>query len=371
MTFEDTVVDVLKICPPDTQYLAAVSGGADSVAMLAALVASKQRGEVKNLHCITIDHGMRGDESRADAEFVRSLCEQWQIPCNITSIPRGKIAETARKRGIGLAAAARLYRRRAWLQEASRLENEPGPVRILVAHTTDDLLETSLMRVLLGAGPQGLAAMPVSRGRILRPLLTVSRCDVLAYLKEKNIPWREDPSNADTAYLRNRVRGRLIPVLNEHFPHWRTTLASFAHTQSLAARFIKIEAKRRITWIPGRQSGNPRLYTNAANFFSQLAIIREEALFAGMNMLLDPKSSSKIKRATIRLFSDGNVKAVDLGALRLLHEDDNVIICAVSKNEICEYGFSLLINKPGLYTLKGITIEAFDNPDGGFIIRGH
>ncbi|MCL2044302.1 MAG: tRNA lysidine(34) synthetase TilS [Treponema sp.] len=368
--FEHTVAAALKNCLPGEVCLAAVSGGADSTAMLAALAAINEReGHGFKLHCITIDHGIRPEaDSRGDVEFVRSLCSDYHIPCRIVSVLPGKVAALAKKRGIGIEAAARLYRRRAWFREAKQL----NAVRIFVAHTADDMLETALMRILRGAGPSGLAAMPANKGRIVRPLLTLNRSDVIGYLKEKRIPWREDSTNADIHYLRNRIRHELIPQLNNHFPQWRKSLASFAQTQSLTAEFIKNEAAGRITWVLESGIRDGYLHTDANNFFSQPAIIREEALFQGINKLVQKPLDTSVKRTTIRHFSDGGVKAADCGSFKLLHENEYIIISVVQKTG-SEYGFSLLINMPGLYTLKEITIEVCEIPadaphiDDGFL----
>ncbi|MDR0495249.1 MAG: tRNA lysidine(34) synthetase TilS [Treponema sp.] len=403
MDFENTIAAVIQHCPPGTALLAAVSGGADSTAMLAALAALKGRGADFSLRCIHVEHGIRpAAESRGDAEFVQSLCQKLSVPCRVISVAPGAIAAAARKRGIGIEASARLYRRRAWFREARRLESE-GPVRVLTAHTADDMLETALMRILRGSGPCGLAAMPVSRGRLLRPLLTLSRRDVLAYLGEKGFSWREDSTNTDTQFLRNRIRRRLVPHLNEYFPQWRAALASLAETQSLTAEFISTEASRNIQWQPSPVPHS--LCADAETFFAQPAIIREEALFQGINKL---GISGKIKRANIRRFAQGKAAAADLGFAQLRKNAQQVTISIKphkddlesfpsslfpvprspfpspyspvpspqppvpspqspvpqSPSPHSEYGFSLLINTPGSYNLKGIEIKASECPDG-------
>jgi len=351
------VAAAIADCPPGTVLLAAVSGGADSIAMLAALAAVRNRATSSrsafNLRCIHIEHGIRPPaESRGDAEFVRSFCKQFRIPCRIVSIAPGKIAAAAKARGIGIEAAARQYRHHAWFREARRLETLPAilsailplalpsalPVRILTAHTADDMLETALMRIFRGAGPSGLAAMPANRGSLLRPLITLSRRDILDYLADRNITWREDSTNMDTQFLRNRVRHCLIPQLNEHFPQWRTTLTALAETQSLTAEFIDDEASRRVLWQLSTPSS---LHTDAEAFFAQPAIIREEALFQGIDRLLpsshDTARSRKIKRVNIRRvnirrFSEGAITAVDLGPLDLRRKGEHIVL-SVKKNK--------------------------------------
>ena len=446
-SFESAVAKALKDCPPGTVCLAAVSGGADSVAMLVALAGIKEwgmgngdrgmgiggQGAAFDLRCIHVEHGIRPEaESRGDADFVRGLCERLCVPCRVVAIPPGKIVAMAKRRGLGIEAAARLYRRRAFFREAARLDEarldaagieaaSSAPARVLTAHTADDALETTLMRILRGAGPSGLAAMPASRGRLLRPLLALSRRDVLGYLAEKNISWREDSTNTDTAFLRNRIRHRLIPLLNETFPQWHGALASLAETQSRVADFLEHEARQRVTWEWGMGSGEwgvgngewgsgtegearcpfpvpGCLFTDSENFFAQPAIVREEALFQGIDMLLAamPSASdlsSTVRRLNIRRFSEGSINAADLGPLHLRRDSQKITISTAailpaphspfpiphSSSLIphssdphspfptphspfpiphsSECSFSLLIKAPGLYNLKDIAID--------------
>jgi tRNA(Ile)-lysidine synthase len=339
--------------------------------MLAALAAIKDTQGGFKLRCIHVEHGIRpAVESRGDAEFVRSFCKKIHVPCHVTAIKPGKVAALAKRRGIGIEAAARLYRRRAWRRHLQRLEGEGHTqVRILVAHTADDMRETALLRILRGSGPSGLAAMPASRGRILRPLITLSRHDVLNYLSEKNIAWREDSTNTDTQFLRNRIRKLLIPRLNEHFPQWGGAIAALAKTQSLTADFIRKEAVHRVKWGVGIEHSKHgvllsradykqqphSLLTDTETFFAQPAIIREEALFRGINRLGIP---AKIRRTNVRRFAQGKLTAVDFGPLQLRKDAQHIMILAVEKDE--DSGFCLLIKAPGSYNLKGIAVEVAD-----------
>jgi tRNA(Ile)-lysidine synthase len=396
-SFENNVFSALESCPEGAVFLAAVSGGADSMAMLAALAALVPK---ERLFCLHVDHALRpADESAGDAEHVRSFCEKNGIDCTVVSIPPGRVASYAKKHGTGIEAAARFFRRKALFRRARELGKD---ARILTAHTKDDMLETSLMRVLRGAGPAGLAAMPARRGRILRPLLNCSRAEVLAYLKEKNINWREDSTNRDEVFLRNRIRGKLIPLLNECFPSWKSGVIGMAQTQSLAASFLAEEAKRLVSWsssTPHSPLPTPYLTTDAANFFAQPPIIREEAIFCGLNIF--PQKSShgdtetrrrfksseaqnlnsssvppvppcprvrSFNRKVIRRFCSGAVKSVDLGTLRISQKDGKIVISLPRKSPR-ETGFSLLIKEPGFYNLNSISISVrpFDGSrEGGF-----
>jgi tRNA(Ile)-lysidine synthase len=369
--FEVSVGAGLGNHPRGTVFLAAVSGGADSTAMLTALAALRPKGGFV-LHCLHVDHGIRPlAESRGDAEFVEELCKKLEVPCRVISIYPGRIAAAAKKQGAGMEAAARLYRRRAWNREARRV----GADYILTAHTRDDLLETILMRILRGSGPGGLAAMPARRGRILRPLLELSRAGVLRYLEEKGVPHRTDSTNEDTRFLRNSIRKFLVPLLDDRFPRWRGCLGALGETQRLAADFLASEAAARIPW---KEHGR-ELHTGADNFFSQPLIIREEALFLGIDKLFSPAGKERaehpvlVKRSSLRKFSRGE-QALDLGFCRIRKTASRIVISG-EHVKTHEAGFSLLIKAPGLYKLKGVTIEllpGFPSEDdaaaGGFFV---
>jgi tRNA(Ile)-lysidine synthase len=356
--FEAAVAAGLGDWPEGAVLLAAVSGGADSSAMLAALASLRDSGRwVFDLRCLHVEHGIRGAaESRGDAAAVESLCAELSVPCVTVSIAPGKIARTAERRGLGLEAAARLYRHGAWNAEARRI----GAAKILVAHTREDLLETILMRVLRGSGPAGLAAMPRERGRVSRPLLDMGRADVLAYLAERGIPFRVDSTNADTAFLRNRIRHKLIPCLDEFFPSWRKTLADLGETQRLVADFLEDEAAGRIPWEE-EAGAEPRWQTGGDNFFSQPLILREEALFALTDRLPGGAGVKPPRRRSLRLFARGNARSLDLGRGILKSGSGSVTLDTPPKGE---RGFSLLIKKPGVYKLNWLCIRAFPGQTG-------
>jgi tRNA(Ile)-lysidine synthase len=366
--FETAAAAGLGNWPEGTVFLAAVSGGADSTAMLAALAPLRSPMGFK-LSCLHVDHGIRSRaESRGDAGAVAALCEKLDVPCTTVSITPGRVAETAKRRGAGIEAAARLFRHAAWNQEARRT----GAARILVAHTREDLLETALMRFLRGSGPAGLAAMPRERGRILRPLLALSRAEALRYLAARDIPYRTDSTNADPRFLRNRIRAGLIPCLDELFPGWENAVLRAAETQRLAADFIKAEAESRLSW----QEKGPREYrTSGAGFFSQPEIIREEALFAAADRLekeappgkgspdYSPRRTRTPRRAALRLFTRGAVPALDLGPVRLENRGGELIL--TPRKTVYEEDFSLLIKAPGHYKLKGLSIVCSDGSSLG------
>jgi tRNA(Ile)-lysidine synthase len=200
--------------------LCGLSGGPDSVALTDALASlAKRRGfTVVAAH---LDHGLRA-ASHADEAFCSELCERLgvRLVCESADVRR-----RARRERMGIEEAGR-EARYGFLR---RVKNELGAVAIAVAHTEDDQAETFLMRLLRGSGGAGLSAMRVRSGDIVRPLLAVSREDVLAYLQARGLSSREDETNRDTTFTRSRVRHELIPYLERHFnPRVRRALARAA-----------------------------------------------------------------------------------------------------------------------------------------------
>jgi tRNA(Ile)-lysidine synthase len=183
--------------------LVAVSGGGDSVALLHVLHRLAPRWRLA-LHALHVDHQLRAG-SAGDGDFVEGLAAKLGIPCAVARV-------TVDARG-SREAAARRARYRALEEHADRV----GAQRIAVAHTADDQAETVLMRVLEGTGVRGLAGIPPRRGRIIRPLIAERRDTLRAVLVDGGIEWIEDPSNAERAFVRNRLRHDLIPALRDAY----------------------------------------------------------------------------------------------------------------------------------------------------------
>ncbi|MBR3866570.1 MAG: tRNA lysidine(34) synthetase TilS [Butyricicoccus sp.] len=191
----------------DRRVLAAVSGGADSVALLCVLHALGC--DVRAAH---LNHCLRGRESARDEAFVRSLCQQLGVPL---TVEHADVSGAARAERIGVEAAARRLRY-AFLE---RTADAVGAEWIATAHTADDNLETVLFHLIRGTGAQGLAGIPPQRGRIHRPLLRVTREEVEAYLTERRQEYVTDSSNLSDHYTRNRIRHHVVPALREIAPH--------------------------------------------------------------------------------------------------------------------------------------------------------
>ena len=198
------------VSPGDT-VIAAVSGGADSVALLFALYLLKDKLEI-TLEAAHFNHNLRGAESDADEAFVRQLCDRYDIPLHV-----GSGTVTAGEKGLEAAARDARY---AFLQSL--------PGKIATAHTADDNAETVLMHLVRGTGLKGLGGITPIRGRVIRPMLTCTRADVEAFLEEWCLSHIEDSSNNGDAFLRNRLRHHVMPLLKEENPRLAENLSRMA-----------------------------------------------------------------------------------------------------------------------------------------------
>ena len=214
-----------QLLKPGDRVAVAVSGGADSVALLRVLLELRAAlGLV--LLVAHFNHQLRGDESDADERFVEDLARHHELPF---LAGRADVREHATSHKLSLEHAARELRYE-WL---TRLAHEQRFDAIATAHNSDDQAETVLMKFLRGAGTRGLAgihAVHTGHGsRIIRPLLETPRREIERYLNALNQPWREDHSNLDTQHTRNRIRHELLPLLERDYnPNLRQLLSETA-----------------------------------------------------------------------------------------------------------------------------------------------
>ncbi|MBI4400175.1 MAG: tRNA lysidine(34) synthetase TilS [Nitrospirae bacterium] len=201
-----------RLFAPGERLLVAVSGGPDSVALLSILAELAISWDLA-LQAVHINHGLRGTESETDARFVANLCGRMGIPLTCERVSLA--VSSGRLKGRSLQEVAREARYTAMHRVGEAL----GVDKIAVGHTADDQAETLVMWMLRGAGTAGLAGIPPSREPLfIRPLLEISRADILSYLRSRELEFREDSSNTKPLYLRNRIRQELLPVLKRFNP---------------------------------------------------------------------------------------------------------------------------------------------------------
>ena len=349
--------------------LLALSGGADSTAMTAAMAALREPPAHPEgyyvpgfkIQAVHVNHGIRPPESCAkDQNAAAALCKKLDIPITVLKIAPGAVKAHARQYGTGIEGAARHFRYKALGEEALRLEADA----IVTAHTADDRLETILMAFLRGSGPAGLGALSGNNAAskntvpILRPLLSLRRADVLAYLEAQNLDYCSDETNDDEHFLRNRIRHVLIPLLDKQFPHWKEPVLRLGDTQAMTAAFLTKEAEKRFVWDNGTNKTDSALSIAADQFFAEPAILREEALFQVLDKFTANSSDGKNPRRDIlRSFAVGFETAADLGQVRLINKNGRITVKKTAR-QAGMHGFSVLIKRAGAYKLNDITVIA-------------
>lgn len=219
----------------DIGAIVGYSGGPDSTALLAALVAAGFR----NLRAVHVDHGLRSEPERnAELATVRKLASSLGVPLIAARVRPGAIAELAGRRGEGIEAAARCYRYAA-LRGAAR---RAGASAIYLAHTRDDQLETILMRFLSGSGAAGLRGMRRESGMVIRPFLELPKASLLEYLAREGLPYFVDSTNEGDAYARNRLRHHVVPALSAFSPGWAKGVALSARKAAFDEEALGSEA---------------------------------------------------------------------------------------------------------------------------------
>lgn len=217
----------------------AVSGGADSVCLLLSLCNIFQFTKVQ-LKVITVNHFIRPEEETCgDVEFVKQLCHQlnekgFNVSFFVKELEPGLVKKTADERKMGIEEAARFLRYEAFEEfvKSEKLEF------LFLAHNKNDSYETILMRFLQGASCDSFSGINAVRGKYVRPLLEVERNEIEEYLNQKNQKWRTDSTNFDTNYLRNKIRNKLMPFLDENFEGWKTAIEKGAKKAERDSDFI-------------------------------------------------------------------------------------------------------------------------------------
>ena len=204
----------------------AVSGGADSVALLFGMYLLREKLGI-TLSAAHFNHRLRGEESDRDEQFVRDFCSRYDIPLSV-----GSARVAAGKKGLEAAAREARYAFFATL-----------PGKIATAHTADDNAETVLMHLVRGTGLRGLGGISPVNGNIIRPMLTVTRQEVLAFLEEYCLSHVEDSSNKTDDFLRNRLRHRVMPFLKEENPRLAENLSQMAMELRQDAQALELDGK--------------------------------------------------------------------------------------------------------------------------------
>lgn len=315
--------------------LVGVSGGIDSVVLLHVFVHLRERLKIQ-LHVAHLNHQFRGEEAARDADFVRQLASQLQIPCTIES---HNVPERIRQNKLSPQDAARQVRYEFFETLAHRLNAR----KIATAHNADDQAETLLLGLIRGVGLQGLGGIrPMLQGKIIRPLLTTSRDQIEAFARAKGVQCVFDSSNASRKYLRNAIRLDLLPLLKRQFnPAIVKRLTAYTQLFQEDAFFIdKIAQEHYIQLCEQVEQG---IRIQAERFARHDVTIQRAIIYKAYQEITGGrhKLETEHARAVIRLFTQkpcekriclpGQVLAVRTGEWGYLqHEVFRVPSCGVS-----------------------------------------
>lgn len=266
----------------------AVSGGADSVALLHCMHSLKDELGI-TVHAAHFNHRLRGEESDADETFVRDFCKELGVPL---TCGRGDTAAWVASSDDSLEEAARRLRY-AFFDSLNGY--------ILTAHNADDNLETLLINLIRGTSLAGLCGIPPRRGKILRPMLQVSREEVLRYLQDNHLPHREDSSNATDAHLRNRLRHHVLPLLKKENPSLSDAVGELTQRLRRDEELLQAQAKSALNAAQADKGW----------LCSQLSTLPEPILHrAAIELLRDiPDRTSRHVQALCALIQSGNPSA--------------------------------------------------------------
>ncbi len=244
-----------RLLPPGARVIAAASGGADSTALVCVLAEAAAPLQIEFVGIAHFNHMLRAGACDEDERFCQSLAGRFSLPFDAG---RANVRAASRRWRTSIEDAGRRLRY-AFLAEAAR---RAGATHVAVGHTRDDQAETVLLNLLRGAGTLGLGGMPVRRGPFVRPLIDCRHRELVDYLAASGVPFREDESNADRRYFRNRVRHEILPALEAAVPSVRDLIARTAESARTDAEYLERLASAALATV-GRDAGEGSVVLDA------------------------------------------------------------------------------------------------------------
>ena len=320
--------------PKGTRLLCAVSGGIDSMVMLSLL--NEMNYECVVAHC---NFRLRGDESDGDEQFVREMCEKMYIPCFVNTFDTHKFADET---GLSIQMAARKLRY-DWFYELAEKENCSY---IALAHNSDDQVETAILNFARGTGIRGVSGMKPLAGKLFRPLIEVSRADIVQISTEDNIPFHNDSTNATTKYARNKVRHLVIPLLEEinvaAKENILKSVSYFAETERIMNDYVR-RAKE-----VAMSSSNGLLRIDVAKIMQTAApstVLFEMLIGEGVPKPLASESVCLLEAQTGRKCEMDGVEIVRkreyIAVQKSFGENDESVVTVNAIGELKKYGFEI------------------------------
>lgn len=314
----------------------ALSGGRDSVALFHEL---RTRGGEYGivLSALTCEHGIRGEQSLRDLEFVRALCRDACVPLRVFS---ASVPARARSSGRGLEEEGRLFRYECYAEVLSSGEAD----LVATAHHADDFAETVLFRLCRGTSLGGLAAIG-ERDGIVRPLLRVTRAEIERYVAENGLSWTEDESNADVRYTRNFLRREVIPALERAIPGAAAHLATFARGAEEDDKYLCSLAE---TALSEREDGVCVPVALPDPVFSRACVLAMKKL----GVVRDYTRANVEEISALRRLQSGRKASLPSGA-EAVREGDEIVFPYPRAQEEGEAAFCL-----GMIFFGGYAVEA-------------
>lgn len=311
---------------PEHKVLVALSGGADSVALLYVMRNLVSEGVIREIAAAHLHHGIRGEEAERDANFCKSLCKKLDIPLVVGRVDTPKYCAENR---LTLEQAARELR-----YEFLNLQRQrTGSDAVALAHHRGDQAETVLLHLIRGSGLSGLCGMRYRNGVFIRPLLDVAKEDITAYLDELEQPWCFDSTNDDLNASRNRIRHSLIPKMAELNPNIEAALANMAQLLWEDADYLDSLAKK-----AGAECGS-----EAYKLLKLEAPIRSRVLKERLKAHTSDITRSDIERLTELLYLDNGSAVTLKGELSAWKENGNIHLGCLPKPK--EYCFELEVGQ--------------------------
>ena len=336
LRFEKQLPSELLSCEVKNKtLLLAVSGGADSIAMLVCSLSLIQNPIFENkyknlkLKVVTVNHKIRSeDESLGDCLFVKKLCESNQIPCFIENAQDNQIENLSKLRGMGTEESARFFRysifEKIALQEKADF--------IFLAHNKDDQLETLIQRFFQGATGNSSLGIPQKRDIFYRPMLDFSKKEIYQYLEEKKVDYRTDATNFENDYLRNKIRNLVIPCINENFNGWESALLKGVQKKSIDEDFFEQECKK----YPWEYSEN-QAYMEKSSFDNLHKAIKIRLVYEVLSKI---KANHRVPYEIIETFCDGN--KANSGGVNFFYTKDKVLINNIKNSSKESYFFGII-----------------------------
>lgn len=337
-----------RMIEPGDTVICALSGGADSVALTFAM---KLLSEIWDFRVAAahFNHHLRGEESQRDEDFVKQFCRDFEIPLYCGG---GEI--TAGEKGLEAAARDARY---------AFLKSLPG--KIATAHTADDNAETLLMHLVRGTGLRGLGGITPVMGKLIRPMLTVTRRDVEAFLEEYSLQHIEDSSNGSDDFLRNRLRHEVMPVLCRENPRFSENLTAMAQNLRQEESFLSDCLEENLPPVSRLRQLHPALRRRYVERFLKQSGVKEP-------------EQTHISQTEALLFAENPSARVNLpGGVTVCREYDTLV-----RRESRPALASAVLTCPGVWSNGEYTIEAFFatesrlttelftvNPQGTMVVR--